>query len=156
MRRPLLFALPLLTACYTYVPVELAAVRPGMSVRARVSAVAAARVAPLLGTPDARLLTGKLIDTSADGVLVEVPSLVQGPTANSFETLHQRVSIARSELIEMEARSLDKLRTGALVGGTAVVLVATLVKALKGDAGTSHVTPGGPSEARFSIPVLRW
>ena len=156
MRRLLAFVLPLLVGCYTYVPIEPAAARPGMSVRARVSTVAASRVAPLLGTPGARLLIGRLIDTSAAGMIIEVPSLVPGDVSNSFETLHQRVSIARSELIEMEGRSLDRLRTGALVGGTAVVLGAALVKSLKSDPGTSHVTPGGPTEIRISIPLLRW
>lgn len=156
MRRFLAFALPLLVGCYTYVPIEPGAARPGMSVRARVSTVAAARVAPLLGAPEARLLIGRLIETSADGMIIEVPSLVPGDVSNTFETLHQRVSIARSELIEMEGRSLDRFRTGALVGGTAVVLGTALVKSLKSDPGTSHGTPGGPSEIRISIPLLRW
>ena len=77
---PLVLALPLLTACYAYVPVEPAALRLGMDVRTRVTAVAAPRVAPLLGMSDARLLTGRLIESGADGMIIEVPSL--GPASS--------------------------------------------------------------------------
>ena len=153
---PLVLALPLLTACYAYVPVEPAALRPGMSVRARVSAATATRMAPLLGMSDARLLTGKLIESGADGMIIEVPSLAPRDFSSSSEVLHQRVSIARAELVELEGRSLDKLRTGAFVGGTAVILGAALVKALKGDPSTTRVTPGSPAEIRLGIPILHW
>src|SRR4051812_11894607 len=63
-RRAALLLPALLAGCYTYAPGEAASVQPGIGVRARISPAAAARIEPLLGTSDARLLTGTVIDNA--------------------------------------------------------------------------------------------
>lgn len=138
--------LPLLGACYSYMPIEVSAVRPGASVRARVSPPAALRLAPLLHVSDARVVSGTLIDSIADGVLVEVPTIVPGEVGSTFETLHQRVSIARSDLVEFETRKIDRFRTGAIIGVAAIAASVVIVRALNGDAGRDRVPPGGGTD----------
>src|SRR5882724_6213372 len=104
MKRLALFAPALLAACYTYAPVQSSNLSPGTGVRARVSATAAERVAPLLGVSDARVLSGTLI--------VEVPTLAQAAIGTSGQTLNQRISITPGDLLEIESRVLDRKRTG--------------------------------------------
>ncbi|HEY9228084.1 MAG TPA: hypothetical protein VIP11_15615, partial [Gemmatimonadaceae bacterium] len=105
-RLTILALLPFFGACYSYMPIEVNAVRPGANVRARVSQPAATRLAPLLRVADARVITGTLVDSASGGVIVEVPTIVPGAVGSTFETLHQRVSIGRSELVEFETRKV--------------------------------------------------
>jgi hypothetical protein len=156
--RPMLAAvivlLPLLAACYTYAPVETGAVQPGMGVRARVSAAAGERIAPLLGTTDARLLNGTLISSACDTMIVEVPTVAHADEGSYARTLNQRVSIFRGDVLELESRKLDRFRTGALVTGAAVIVGAITVKSLKGQPGKENL-PGGTGTDAL-IPLFRW
>lgn len=150
-RLRLLSIFPALAACYTYAPIEPAAIPAGTSVRARVSSTAADRLAALLGTTDARLLTGTLIDNGPDTMIVEVPTVTRADVGSSVQTLHQRVAISRSELLEIETRQLDRLRTGALAGSAAVIVGAVVIKAIRGDPGTER-PPGGGGGGEFRSP----
>src|SRR3954470_20049590 len=132
MPTPLRAALPmlLLAGCYTYAPVQPAAVAPGTGVRARVSASAAEKIAPLLGSSDARLLAGTLIDNSSAGLIVEVPTMVVAGIAGASQTLNQRVSIAPGELLELETRKLDRGRTTLMVGIVTAIAGSAALAAL--------------------------
>jgi hypothetical protein len=142
----------LLTGCYTYASVEPGAIRAGTSVRARVSATAADRLAPLLGTTDARRITGTVIDNGVDTIIVEVPTIARAEMGGSSgRPLHQRVSISRSELLEIETRTLDRFRTGALAGSAAIIVGAVVINAIKGDPGTEG-PPGGGNGNEFRPP----
>ena len=147
---PVLFT----TGCFSYLPVtSVSDVEPGYSVRARISPTASAQIAPLLGASDARRLDGTLIAQSADTLIVEVPIVMQD--AREFgHTPNQRVSIARRDLLELEVRRLDRLRTGAIAGGAAVVIGGILVSALKGDPGKEPLPGGGGTDA--IVFTLRW
>ena len=153
--RPLaLLVTVVIPACYTYAPVEPGNIQPGVGVRARVSGAAADRLAPLLGTSNPRLVDGRLVDTRADTIIVEVPTVIQASIGGSVETLHQRISIPRSELVELETRRLDRLRTAAIAGGVAVVLGAVVLGALGDDPGSNGPPgPGGGNDAR--VPMWR-
>jgi hypothetical protein len=154
MRRLAICTLPLLAACYTYAPIETANVHPGAGVRARVSGSAVDRLAPLLGTSNPRLVSGRLVDTRADTLILEVPTVMQALVGSSVETLHQRVSIPRSELVELEMRRLDRFRTAAVVGGAAIVIAAVVIGALGDDPGYGGPPgPGGGNDVR--APLLR-
>ena len=154
MRRfsPLLFLL--VSACYTYAPVQPTTVAPGTNVRARVSATAAERIAPLISSNDARLLTGKFVGTDAAGFLVEVPTTPQVGTAGTFQSLAQRVSIPRGDLLEMETRTLNRGKTAIVVGVAAILAGSTAVAVLQGDRGSDRPPGGTSTDAR--IPVVRW
>lgn len=154
MRPALLSVLPLLAGCYAYAPIEPAAVRPGTGVRVRVSAAGADRIAPLLGASDARRLSGRLVDTRADTMIVEVPSVRQTSLAGAMEPLHQRVSIPRSDLLELETRRLDRLRTTAVAGSAVIIVAVIAINALEKDHASGGTPPGGGGN-EVRIPLLR-
>jgi hypothetical protein len=143
----------LLSGCFSYIPAEPGELEPGLSVRARVSPTASARIAPLLGATDARRLDGTLITRSTDTLVVEVPTVIVD-TREFGRTPNQRISIARSDLVELEIRKLDRWRTVGVVGGAAVVVGLGLVKALKGEPGKEPL-PGGSGTDAIAFP-LRW
>jgi hypothetical protein len=139
-------ALALLTGCFSYIPARPGEVEAGVDVRARVSPDAGARIAPLLGATDARRLDGKLITNGADTIIVEVPTVMLD-NREFGRTPNQRVSIPRSDLVELEVRKLDRWRTMGLFGGAAVVLGVTLTKALNGEPGKEPLPGGGGTDA---------
>jgi hypothetical protein len=157
MRRSAIYLFPLLIGCYAYAPIEPVRVQPGTSVRARVSGARAERIAPLLGTSDARLLSGRLLENRADTMIVEVPTIMQTSVAGSVERLHQRVSIPRADLLELETRRLDRFRTAALAGSVAIIVGAFVINAINGEPGGGGVPGGGgPPESRAPLARLRF
>jgi hypothetical protein len=155
MHRLTICALPLLAGCYTYAPIEPAQIQPGAGVRARVTLSAAERLAPLLGTTDARLVNGRLIGSRADTMIVEVPTIVPTAVGGTMERLHQRVSIPRTDLVELETRRLDRFRTAAVVGGVALVAGAVVIRSLNSDPGSDGPPGGGGVDTRLPLWRLR-
>ena len=160
MRRLVVLCVPLFAACYTYAPIDAGVLQPGMSVRARVSGAASDRLAPLLGATNSRLLTGTTIEANSGAFIIEVPMVVQAEVGTTFQTLYQRVSISRGELLELETRKLDRGRTGLVAGGAAIVAGSAIVKSLSNGSGLDRASPGGsadsrlpPVRIRFSIPL---
>ena len=158
MRRSLACVLPLLAACYTYAPIEPGVVQPGTGVRARVSASGAERLAPLLGTTrESRVLSGTLVDVRSDTLIVQVPTVAQAAVGTSVEPLHQRLSIPRTELLELETRRLDRARTAAVAGGVAVVVGTVVIRSLRVDPGKDGPPGnGGTTDARLPLGALRF
>jgi hypothetical protein len=145
-----------LAGCYTYAPVQSSALSPGTGVRARVSATAAERVAPLLGVSDARVLTGTLIDNQSGTLIVEVPTIAQASVGSSGQSLNQRISIAPGDLVEIESRKLDRRRTGLVVGAAAVVAASATIAALKGGPGLDRPPGGSSTDAKIPFWRLRF
>ena len=127
---------------------------PGVDVRVRLSASAAEPLEPLLGTSDARLLSGTLISAGPDSLIVEVPTRIQAAIGNTMRTLKQRVSIPRAGLLEIERRQLDRVRTGAMVGGSLAALGAVVFGAVKANPGKG-VTPGTGGGVDLKLVFLR-
>lgn len=155
VRRPALLlaaAIPLATGCYSYRTAQAGSVSPGETVRARITPAAGEQVAPLVGNA-ARVLTGKLISDSSGAVILEVPSVRQADVGGVLQTLHQRVALARSDVIEWEIRKLDRGRTAALAGAVAVAVGVVLIKSFNSERGNGGTPGGGGSDAL--VPVLR-
>ncbi len=155
VRRRLAFlalAAPLAAGCYTYTAAQPGSIAPGVSVRARITPAAGANIAPILGTTP-RLLTGKVISDLRDTVIVEVPAVAQAEIGSAMQTLHQRVSLPKAEVVEWEIRTLNRPRTFALVGGAAAIAAMLLIKALKGEPGSEGLPDGGGTDAL--VPVFR-
>jgi hypothetical protein len=153
MRRSAFALLPLITGCYTYALVEPTTAQPGTEVRAHLSPAAAERLTPLLGLVEDRRVSGTLLENEPASLIIEVPKVVpNGGTA--VQTLNQRVSVARSDLIGLETRTLDKVRTGLVAGGAMVVVVAAAIKAFQGQGSSGGTIPGGGTDLR--IPLLRF
>ena len=150
-------SLPLLGACYRYAPIEPANIQHGTSVRARITVPAAERLALLLGAPSGRVVSGRLVGTYGDTMIVEIPSVMQASMGGSVETLHQRVSLARAEVMELETRRLDRLRTAAAAGAVAVIVGGVLIGALNADRGSdSPPGDGGGNDARLPVSRVRF
>ena len=124
-----------------------------IGVRARVSSTAAERVAPLLGMSDARVLTGTLVDNQSGTLIVEVPTIAQATVGTGGQALYQRISIAPSDLVELESRKLDRKRTGIVVGAAAIVGGSVAIAALKGGPGLDR--PPGGSSTDAKVPLWR-
>lgn len=144
--------LPLLTGCFSYALVEPSTAQPGTQVRAHLSPAAAERLVPLLGRVEDRRITGTLLENAPASVLIEVPKIVSEGGA-AVQTLNQRVSLTRADLIGLETRTLDRARTGLVVAGAAVVVAVAAVKAFHGQGSSGGTIPGGGTDLR--IPLLR-
>ena len=148
MRRNLLIvsALSFCSACYTYAPApaDLSTVTTGKLVRARISGEQAERVQPLIGR-EAKQLDGTLVGTNADSILIEVPSTARTVTGGGQEVLHQRLSISRSGITEMQVKTLSRGRTAAVAVIGAAGIGYILLDALNIGPGkeSSPTQPGG-------------
>ena len=152
--RAALILLPFLAACYAHAPIEPTALRAGTSIRARVNATTAEQLEPLLGLGNARLLSGVVITTSPDTLIVEVPTTVRAEVGSSVQTLKQRVAIPRSSIFELETRRVDRLRTGLVVGSASLLAGALIFRGVFGGPGNDR-PPGGGEPPEFRFPVLR-
>jgi hypothetical protein len=152
--RALLVLVPFLAACYTHAPIEPSALRPQTSIRARINAATAEQLEPLLGLSNARLLSGVVITTSPDTLIVEVPTGVRTEIGSSVQTLNQRVAIPRASIFELETRRIDRLRTGLLVGSASLIAGALIYGAVQGEPGNGG-PPGGGNPNELRIPLLR-
>ncbi|MDB4874467.1 MAG: hypothetical protein JWM41_913 [Gemmatimonadetes bacterium] len=148
-----LLLVPVLVAgCYTYSPIEVAAVTPGMEVRARVSAATAAQFGASLGMSDARVLAGSVVDAQPDALTLRVPTVPAG-TVGAREGLFQQILITRANVLELESRQLDKGRTRLAVAAGVIGAVAVVASISRG-----HSTGDGPvteQPAGFDRGILR-
>lgn len=144
----------LLSGCYTYVPLDSASPAAGSNIRARLSAPAAARINPSLGNGDSRELSGIVLDAQNHGLTLEVPSVPMG-TATAQQGLVQRVTLAPTDIIELEGRTLDKQKTafviGAAVVGAGMVTAAIIHGQSTGASTTSEPPSNFTRRLGFSI-----
>ena len=152
-RPALILAIGALSAgCYSYAPVAPSSAPVGVAVRARLTEPEAERIRGLLGRDD-RLIEGTLMESVPDAIVIAVPTTPGTSTpALGGARLHQRISVQVPGLVELEARSLDRLRTGLFVG--AVVAVAGYVI---GSQFVSADSPEGndkPGDDRLVVPVF--
>ena len=138
-------------ACYTYAPLETSTLSPGMDVRARVSSQMARELVPLLGS-EPRLLNGKVI-AAGDTLVLEVPSVLQAEVGSSVQTLHQRVSIPRPAVLEVESRTLDRFKTGILAGAAGILVGGYVLRATVLNPGREG-QPGGGGPGELTIPIF--
>jgi hypothetical protein len=130
MLTPALFA-----GCYTYVPVDVGMVSPGMEIRARIAAQAAAKLADTLGLSDTRLLPGTLVSQHDGGITLSVQIAPPG-TTGALNGIFQQVSVSKPDLLELEMARLDKTRTALAVGIVAGgIIVATALLHGQGSGG---------------------
>jgi hypothetical protein len=152
LKTALAFAWLLLPAvgCYTYEPVRLGDVPVGADVRARVSSGEAERLREVIGRED-RLIEGTVVEDGADELLLDVP--VVSAVQRRGETLNQRLSLPASEILEVELRRLDQLRTGSVLAVALGAGIALLVSQLEGGRGDGPTDPQPPLEMRFPIRI---
>ncbi|MEP6492117.1 MAG: hypothetical protein ABJF01_05540 [bacterium] len=150
-----LCAMPLLVGCYTYTPIEPAAVPAGVEVRARITGAASDRVAPLLGSFNTRELVGNVVENNGGAIVLQVPMGAMPNVAELIVPMQTRIPLAAADMVSLERRKVDVARTsifvGAIVAGVALGAVAALRAGGEGDAGKGPPEP--PPVTR--IPIWR-
>ncbi len=108
----------LLGGCYTYTPVALAAVRPGATIRARITHEGARQVIAedprALHDPDHPFVQGSVLEVRPE-VLVLLVAVGVVDVASGPQTLNRRVTVGTSELHRLEIRRIDRPRSAIAV-----------------------------------------
>jgi hypothetical protein len=142
-----------LSGCYTYVPSGLGEIRPEEDVRVRLDPGEATRLESFVkrGT---RAVEGKVVEQNGDSLLllVESHSELRG---DRVQTLHQRVQVAHSGVLDVELRRLDKGRTYMATGIAVAALAVIASKTIFGDGGGDGDGPGPPPDESV-IPAFSW
>lgn len=148
-----------LPACYSYVPASFPDVSPAQTVRVRLAPAEAGRLSEYVKA-ESRTMDGTFLEEGADSVMMEVASFseLEGTRVRTFR---QRVNIARSGILDVELKELDRPKTFLVTGLTAAVAVFLAIDKLTGQSGSETQPPGpGPNDARrprflVRIPVGR-
>jgi len=156
VRTALLVGLPwillgALSACYTYAPMAEGPAPPGEDVRVYLTAAGRERVGELLPA-DQRWLEGTVVRHGADGLLLRVRTSAnpENPTTRS---LAQTLPLADGDIAAIEARAIDGLKTGLIVGIAAAAGAGILAKILSGS-GEDTSGPGGGGGTDALIPAV--
>lgn len=141
----------LFAGCYRYVPLEPAEAPVGAEVRAHLTEGARARLQPLLRGTE-RHLNGEVVGRGTDTLVLELPVAMPADGLRTRE-LAQRVNLSREDMVALERKELDRLRTAALVAGLGTGVVALAVKVLSGRTESQTLPPGGgPPE--IVVPIV--
>lgn len=129
------------SGCYSYQATSLESLSPGEDVRLRLSQDEAARLQDL-PLSQGRLLNAMVLDATGSELLFETTVGVNDAQRGT-RALTQRVSVAFREIVEVEQRSLDRLRTGTLAGGAAALVGIVLYAQFRGSSGSDGPPDGG-------------
>jgi hypothetical protein len=146
-------------ACYRYVPTTMEAVQAGDHVRAVLSAEAQQDLQDRAGL-DLQILEGKLLE-DGDQVVVSVPT-VKLESSFGAQSLHENIDVPRRDIVRVDVRQLDRVRTYGLIGLGAGVVALVTVQAFGGDGGPGSPNGGGgepPEHIQgfvLKLPVIRW
>ncbi len=135
--------------CYAYVPATLETVPQGAHVRALVTPEAERRLLATFGVQQGSSLVGTLEGRDGDQIGLLIPSVPIG-TGPGTRPLYQQVTLASADILRVDVRRVDKVRTGVAVA-LAVTAIAGY-QALKGE-GTVVTPPPPPPPAES---VRRW
>lgn len=154
----LLAALLVAPGCYTFIPSSPQEIAPGQDVRVRLTAEAASDYRDLrLANP--RFLEGTFLERTTDQLRLEA-TVGMGSDVRGSRALIQQIDVPMAGVLEVELKELNVFRTGALIAGGGVALLAIVLSA-DGNGGSEDGPGGGNPEARrlpllrFSLPVGR-
>lgn len=139
-----------LCGCYTYDPARMTDMRADMRVRARLTEDEVTRLGSAM--PDnGRVIEGQVLERTDGEMLLLVP-IASDVVGTRVETLHQRLRIPDSSITEIEARRLDRLKTGFAIGaGIAVAAGVTAAALAAGYRSDREGNGGTPPEMRFPV-----
>lgn len=151
---------PLVSGCFSYVPVEPGQLSVDDRVRARVTETEARRLEEWVGV-NRPVLSGVVVARRPDTLALRVP--VESPAPVSGPRLVQDVRVAEQEIRTLERRVLARGRTAALTIGTAALMGYILYEALArpdppGVPGTdpppvNELMAGGGGGIRLTLPL---
>jgi len=148
----LVLACGTLLGCYSYTPVPIETVHPGITVRARLTREAQDRL-PDRVRGDKEMLEGELVDRAGGALTLSVPMAVrrQGFYA---EDLHERVVLAPADVVDVERRTLDRRRTYALTGVVGAAVLGVAIRTLSGKTGGNTIDRTDPGPSANIIPIF--
>ncbi len=135
--------LPLLHGCYVYQPVSLAELAPGEEVRVRVTTEAIARADSVMAVD--REMEGTFAGLEEDDFLLDV-AIETGQSGFRQEGLSQRLDLRTQDLLDVERRSIDQVRTGAVLGAVGAVAAIAALSAFSKSGGNTSTTPPTPGD----------
>lgn len=135
----------LAAACHHYTPVDPADVAPGDELRVFMTRDAAAGLAPVVAA-DARRVDGRLVRWGERRIVLRVPQVAEPAYAAYARRLSQEVRVAAADIVSVEVRELDRLRTGALAAAVAGAVGFALVELLSGESRPGEPTPPEPPQ----------
>lgn len=150
-RFAILFMPALVAGCYTYTPIEASQVTPGMQVRARVTANTADRLSSSLGG-EQRVMSGVVTGKQGGGLTIEVPTVPMG-NVNAQQGLYQQIALAPSDVLELESKTINRQRTGLLIGAGVVAVGIAAATLASGRSSGADAVP--PDQGEFLIGLLR-
>ena len=147
-----------LAGCYTYQPIEAAAVPVGTEVRAHITGAASDRVGPMLGSFDVRTLVGSVTENTNGSMMLEVPNGARPNVTEAVVPLHARVPIVPADLVSLERRKLDVGRTTMLAAGIVggVSLGVALALRSGADPHPGNLPNEPPPITRIPIGIIRF
>lgn len=147
-----------LVGCYSYQPIEAAAVPVGAEVRAHITGAASDRVAPMLHSTDVRMLVGSVTENANGSMMLEVPNGAMANVTEGVLPLRARIPIVPGDLVTLERRRLDVGRT--MILGAGIVGGVSLGVALALRAGADPQPGNLPNEpppiTRIPIGIIRF
>lgn len=153
-----LFGAALLSACYTYRPIEMAELTPNLEVRTRLSGAEADRLSEFLGSDD-RVIEGHIDELSGNTLLLLVPVVSSIERGGRGGSLNQRIEVARSGVVEVEVKELDRRRSGVAAGAITAIVGILVIRQLNQNqgGGDNPVPPPPPEDRRLGFPLfLKW
>ena len=119
----------------------------GVGVRGHLSIDGSARARELTGR-DRRTINGRLLRVDETHIEFGLP-VRREPGRLGAEGLYESLTLARGDVVELELRRLDRMRTVGIVAVAAAAVGVLLVRSLSGDSGGGSAPPGpGGTESR--------
>lgn len=147
-------AAALMSSCYSYTSVPLESAPSGEEVRVRISSTRAEELQEVLLRED-RVLEGTVVSADVGSLLLEVPAAVVA-AAGQVDRLNQRVTLTGPEIVEVEVRHLNKLKTGAVAAAIVATGTYLAIQAFGGEGNEDDHGPGKGGTDKVLIPLLRW
>ena len=128
--------------CYQYVPGSLDTVPIGARVKAQLSSEAELVLRDSLGI-DARVVNGTLVEREPQRVLLQVRT-ASGARVFGDQSLYQRIAVTPPNVLRLEVREVNRVKTGALAAALVGVAALVIVELTKHNRPGSPEPPGGP------------
>ena len=144
--------LVLMAGCYTFVPIQSAAVRPGTQVRITLDREETLRQADALGQLQS-VITGVTTD-GTNAASVSFTYRLPSPTPSQPNRFNGLMSVPWSSVVQIEEQRFSAGRTIGLGALGALVAVAVLA-ATEGGTSQEGDTPGPDVDAAL-IPIFRF
>jgi hypothetical protein len=156
-RSTLALSLLLLSGCFRYVPVPLEVVPDGEDVRLLVTRQGAFELSEVTNveTGAAPTLRGTVVGREPETLMVRVPVGARQEGIHTV-TLGQTIRVPEGEILQVERREFDAVKTGGLVAGViggSVFIIVSIMDAFGGD--QTNGDPPQPPESRIPVPFVR-